>query len=121
MHVYTTYKKIKHGYVSIDPNGSMHLSIPLRKKNDQRFHQLLVAKGKQLLEKHTAKIYLHRWDDEHVSIYGEQIPRHILPKDIEAYLAQRCYDDALPSIEKVSNHIGIPYNKLRIRSLTSKW
>lgn len=49
--IHTIYTNVKHGYVRLLPDGTIKLTIPLRKKNDENFKQQLLKLADKLIKK----------------------------------------------------------------------
>lgn len=117
------YSKTKHAYVRLLPDMTLKLTIPLRKSKDKELENILLEKWKNLLEKHK-KRNIKKFEtltDDFVIIFWEKVFLKDINWDLKKYLMQKLYNESLPILEKYSSELKIPYNKLTIKDLRSKW
>jgi|GEM_PF-1863524 len=116
------YKHVYHGYVRINPDGSLQITIPKRLKGDERCKDELIAKGETLLERYSKKKHIQTHGEDFVMLFGEPVPKDELPphKNLKNYLAETLEEYAKPLLDKYSALIGHGYSKLIIRITHSK-
>ncbi|NDK08331.1 DUF45 domain-containing protein, partial [Candidatus Gracilibacteria bacterium] len=116
------YSKIKHGYVRIDSDGKLKLSIPARLKNDKEFEKKLLDKGKILLDKKEKHkdLKIETVTETHVYIFGEKISKTSLNETSSKILKNFLFDESKKLTDQYSDLLGIPYEKLTIKDLKSK-
>lgn len=117
------YSRNKHAYVRLLPDMTLKLTIPIRKSKDKELENILLEKWKILLEKHKKRNIqkIETITDDFVIIFWEKVSLNIINWDIKKYLTQKLYNESLPILEKYSFELKIPYNKLTIKDLKSKW
>lgn len=117
------YKSIRHGYVRIDGNGEVQISIPARLKNHEAFKNSLIEKWKLLLARYHKKTHILTSDKDSVLLFGEKVPTSdIAPtaKKIPQALKKILEEYAKPVIDKYSEKVGMKHRKLTIRKTKSK-
>lgn len=117
------YSKNKHAYVRVMPDMSLKLTIPSRKLKDKELENILLEKWKLLLQKFENKIskkteYITK---DHVIIFWEKVLISNLPSELNNYLKEKLYFESYNLLEKCSKELNIPFQKLTIKSLKSKW
>lgn len=118
-----SYSSNKHWYVRLSPDGTLKLTIPRRLKNNLEFQQKLLEKWQLLLQKRknsqSSKIV---WiGSEYVSVLGEDIALSSIGGNVESFLLQKLYDIVIPVLEYYSKELWIPFQKLSIKDMKSKW
>lgn len=111
------YKRIRNGYVRINPDGSLQLTIPTRLKHDEKFKNILIAKGELLLKKYNKRTHIQTHGDDFVLLFGEWVLKSDLPphKSLKNYLKETLAEYAKPVLDKYSEMITYPYRKLTVR------
>ena len=117
------YSKTKHAYVRLLPDMTLKLTIPIRKSKDKKLENILLEKWKILVEKYKNKKSqkIETINDDYVLIFWEKVSLNTINWDIKKYLKEKLYNESLPILEKYSSELKIPYNKLTIKDLKSKW
>jgi len=118
-----TYKSIRNGYVRINPDGSLAITIPKRLKNDEKFKNILIQKWEILLKKYNKRTHIQTHGDDFVMLFGELVPKNELPnvKNMKTYLKETLEEYSTSLLDKYSKLIGENYTKLTIRLTHSKW
>lgn len=117
------YSKTKHAYVRIMSDFSLKLTIPTRKSKDKELENILLEKWKKLLERYK-KINTKKEEyitKDYVIIFWEKILTTDISWDINIFLKKKIYIETKEILDKYSDYLQIPYNKLSIKSLKSKW
>ena len=117
-----TYKHIRNGYVKIDTDGSLQITIPTYLRHDEKFKNILITKGETLLKKYNKKTHIQMHGHDFVMLFGELVPKDELPahKNLKTYLKETLTEYAKPLLDKYSQMIGYKYTKLIIRVTHSK-
>ncbi len=114
------YSKIKHGRVKIQTDGSLVLSIPKRLKNNTKFRDELIEKGKLLLKKRKKRQWKKieiQWKNT-VKIWGEDIPLNMVIKD---YLDIEFFNQVESFVDIYCEKLWVKYGKISVKYLKSKW
>lgn len=130
------YKPIRHGYARIDKEGKLLITIPLSKKWNKTFEEILMFKGQELLKRYNKRTHIAPLQEDSILLFGEQVPLEefyaqypqikkkssiwyfspstskILKKILEEY--------ATPIFDLYSKRLGIPYKSIIFRKTTSK-
>lgn len=130
------YKPIRHGYARIDKEGKLLITIPLSKKWNKTFEEILMFKGQELLKRYNKRTHIAPLQEDSILLFGEQVPlkefyaqypqiktkpspvylwpstTKILKKILEEY--------ATPIFDLYSKRLGIPYKSIIFRKTTSK-
>lgn len=127
------YKHIRHGYARIDKDGELLITIPMLKKWDTQFENILIEKGQQLLKRFQKKIHLYPIQKESILLFGEQVPMEDIQKQYikrptkwneklatHKILVKILQEYATPLVEKYSEKVGKDYKKLGCRRTKSK-
>lgn len=116
------YSKIKHGYVRIDSDWKLKLSIPARLKNDKEFEKKLLDKWKILLDKKEKHkdLKIETVTETHVYIFWEKISKTSLNETSSKILKNFLFDESKKLTDQYSDLLWIPYEKLTIKDLKSK-
>ncbi len=117
------YKPIRNGYARINKEGNLVLCIPSRLRNNQKFHQVLLEKGEQLLARYNKRNHVTMVGEEGVVLFGEQVAIEEItpsPKNLHKELKTILYDYAKPLLDKYSNELKIRYISLTIRRVSAK-
>lgn len=116
------YKYMRHGYVRINPDGSLQITIPKRLKGDERFKNDLIKKGEALLKRYSKRTHIQTHGDDFVMLFGELVPKKDLPphKNLKTYLKETLEEYSRPLLDKYSELINHKYHKLIIRVTHSK-
>jgi predicted metal-dependent hydrolase len=122
MDYHITYKHIRNGYVKIDSDGSLQITIPTRLKNDEKFKNALIKKGETLLKRYSKRTHIQCHGDDFVMLFGELVPKSQLPKikNLKTYLQETLAEYSKPLLDKYSQIIDYKYHKLIIRVTHSK-
>ena len=117
-----TYKHIRNGYVRINPDWSLQITIPTRLKHDEKFKNDLIAKGEILLKRYSKRTHIQTHGDDFVMLFGELVPKDELPsyKNLKTYLKETLEEYSRPLLDKYSEIIDHKYHKLIIRITHSK-
>ena len=118
--LHVRYKHIKHGYVRVDAQHNMYLSIPWRKRFDNKFKQRLIEKGKKLIRKQATKHQLNSnsiWSKTFIRGYM-QLSWSELEKDQTLIFV--CLEQSKIRADYYAKQLGVQYKQLRIRKLRSK-
>ena len=117
-----TYKYIRNGYVRINPDGSLAITIPKRLKSDEKFKNSLIEKGEILLKRYSKRNHIQTHGEDFVMLFGELVPKDELPphKNLKAYLKETLEEYSRPLLDKYSEMIDHKYHKLIIRITHSK-
>lgn len=117
------YSKNKHAYVRLLPDMSLKLTIPIKKSKDKELENILLEKWKLLIEKYKNRNVqkIETITDDFVMIFWEKISLNTINWDLKRHLMQKLYMESLPILEKYSSELKIPFNKLTIKDLKSKW
>lgn len=123
MNYHITYKKIKNGWVRLLQDMTLAITIPLRKAHDKAFEKLLIEKWRELIEKHQKKDIkkLSRFIENDVIIFEERVPKESISWDLESHLKTLVMQESKVILDNISKKLGIPYAKLSVKYLTSKW
>lgn len=102
---------------------SVLISVPIRKAHDKAFEKLLLEKWRELIEKREKKEIrkLTAFIDDDVVIFGERVPKDSIAWDMESYLKKILEKEAKIFLDDCSEKLKIPYAKLSIKRLKSKW
>jgi len=113
---------MRHGYVRINPDGSLAITIPKRLKNDESFKNDLIAKGEILLKKYSKRTHIQTHGHDFVMLFGELVPKDELPphKNLKTYLKETLAEYAKDLMDKYSKMIDYSYAKLTIRATHSQ-
>lgn len=130
------YKPIRHGYARIDKEGNLLITIPLSKKWNKTFEEILISKGKKLHERYHKRTHITPIQNESILLFGEQVPIQEFyqqyPKTRKKSSAWNLASFTSKSLKKIleeyatpifdlySKKIWIPYKKINIRKTTSK-
>lgn len=136
------YKSVKNGYARIDKEWKLLITIPLSKKGNKTFEDLLISKGQQLFKRYNKRTHITPIQKESILLFGEQVSieefqkqypqkrtnRSIVPPALGApgsfhrsiILKEILREYATPLFDLYSKKIGIPYKKLNIRKTISK-
>lgn len=116
------YSKIKHGYVRIDRDWKLKLSIPTRLKNDKEFEKKLLDKWQVLLDKQEKHkdLKIETVTENHVYIFWEKISKTCMTETGHKILKKFLYDESKKTLDKYADAIWIQYEKLSIKDLKSK-
>lgn len=117
-----TYKHIRHGYVKIDTDGSLEITIPTALRHNEKFKNILIQKGELLLKKYNKRTHIQTHGDDFVMLFGELVAKSDLPpiKNIKDYFKQTLEEYARPLLDKYAKMIGYTYHKLTIKVTKSK-
>jgi len=122
------YKKVKHGYVRINNDGKLTLTIPNRLKNNEWFKNILLKKWEILLKKMEKKSVLQDVEWDYIFLFGEKIPKNkIITKKtknekifLSKYFKKILYDYSVPILDEMSGKLSKKYTELKIKKLISK-
>ena len=123
------YKNIRNGYARIDKNGELLITIPTRKKNDQKFIDELTKKWEQLLKRYNKHTHIDPIQKDSVLLFGEEVPLEEIYKQYPIKKTEKNHtkilkeilaDYATPIFDEYSKKIGIKYTKLSFRKTSSK-
>jgi len=121
------YKRVKHGYVRINREWVLQITIPKLLQHNQKFKNELIQKAEVLWDRYQKKQKLHTRDEEFVTLFGEKIPRQ------EIFGAKR-YSNATENkkLKKIlleyvtefcdlyAEQLGSSYKNITIRQLKAK-
>lgn len=118
------YKNVKHGRVKIEKDSMVQIIIPYHQKTNQKFHNLLIEKAKQLFLNHIHKrehvvFSTHLWDN--IVIFGEQYNKNNLPSDLETYLSEKLYQESKQILDEYIQKFWIWYHALAIKKVKTYW
>ena len=127
------YKHIRHGYARIDKDGELLITIPMLKKWDKQFENILIEKWQQLLKRFQKKIHLYPIQKDSILLFGEQVPMEDIQKQYVKHpakwneklathkiLVKILEEYATQLVEKYSEKVGKEYRKLGFRRTKSK-
>lgn len=102
---------------------TLAITIPIRKSNDKDFEKLLLQKWFELIEKYKTKniIKLVWFIENDVVIFWERVPIKTISWNIEDYLKNIAFLESKIFLDDISKKLWIPYKKLSVKSLKSKW
>ncbi len=69
------YKKVRHGYVRINNDGRLQITIPTSLQNNKKFEQNLLEKAKLLRSRYQQKQQMHTEDSNSITLFGEKVSR----------------------------------------------
>lgn len=128
-----TYKPIRHGYARIDKDGKLLITIPLSKKWNKTFEDIMITKWQQLLKRYSKHTHIEPIQKETVLLFGEQVPVEDFYKQHKKKLStwnlkpvttkilkEILRDYATPIFDLYSKKLGIPYKNIIFRKTTSK-
>ncbi|MCF7835135.1 M48 family metallopeptidase [Candidatus Gracilibacteria bacterium] len=117
-----SYKKIRHGYVRLSPNGKLSITIPHSLKNDENFKKSLIEKGEKLLSRNKKRIQIQSHTSDSIILFGEEvsIAQFPIPNKPIPYLKSTLHEYIQPIADKYSDLIGKNYKEIKIRKLKSK-
>ena len=118
-----TYSNAKNWWVKLMSDWIIRLTIPYFKSKDKLFEKKLKDKWRILFEKQKNKNLKKIetiWND-YIMIFWEKINLKEIDGDINNYINEKLYNISLPIIEKYSKQLWIPYKKLHIKTLKTKW
>ncbi len=117
------YAKVKHARIRLAQDLSFVLTIPIRKSKDKHLEELLLQKAEKMLEKRKTreKNSLHESGEDYVMIFWEKLDKKILWEDENNFLQEKLREISLPLLEKYSQKLALPYQKLHIKTFKSKW
>ena len=117
------YKPMRNGYVRVNNQWEILISIPNRLKHNEAFKNALLEKGKKLLARHKKKTHILTSDKDHIQIFGEIVPTSdISPtiKKLPAELKKLLEEYSAPILQHYSQALGVKVKKLMIRKTKSK-
>lgn len=116
------YKHTRHGYVRINTDWSLEITIPTYLKNDEKFKNILIKKGETLLKKYNKRTHIQTHGTDFLMLFGELVPKSELPhfKILKTFLKETLEEYAKPLLDKYSELINHKYHKLIIRITHSK-
>jgi len=119
-----SYKKIRHGYVRLSPDGKLNITIPIFLKNDESFKKSLIDKWTKLLSRHRKRTHIQAQTDEHILLFWEEASLSEIgfknPKQQDKYLKETLHEYIKPIVDKYSTLIWKNYKEIKIRKLKSK-
>ena len=74
MQVTINYKKIRNGYVRVQDENTIVLSIPRRLEKNETFKNELIERGKLLLQRYQKKEKIQTNNEGMTTLFGEQVP-----------------------------------------------
>ncbi len=123
------YKPIRNGYVRVNNQGKILISIPHTLKNNEWFKNALLEKGKKLLARHQKKTFILTSDKDRIQIFGEIVPITDFLQQHPTFNAKRATSNVLkeilqeyaePILHHYSQELGVKVRKLIIRKTKSK-
>lgn len=140
-----TYKPIRNGYVRVNNQGQILISIPNKLKHNESFKNALLEKGKKLLARHKKKTFILTSDKDRIQIFGEIVPtsdllvsNSVIPgsrtksaagillkpskkkNHLPDILKRILQEYAEPILQHYSEAVGVKVKKLSIRKTKSK-
>lgn len=118
-----TYSNTKHWWVKLLPDMTLKLTIPHRKSGDKSFENILLEKWKMLIEKYRKRNLskIETITKDYVLIFWEKVDLSGISWDLDNFLKQKLYEISLPILDKYSKDLKIPFNKIYIKNLKTKW
>lgn len=118
-----TYSKARHWYVRLLPDMSLKLTIPNKKSGDKNFENILLEKWKQLLERYKKRnvVKIETNLEGEILLFWELVDLANISWNPDKYLKEIFILETTKLLDKYSSLLGIPYNKLSVRKLKSKW
>lgn len=114
------YSNIKHWRVKINSEWKMIISIPVFKKNDEKFKNELIEKWKQLAKRaNLQKFQIYSQDT--ITIFWEQIKKDTIKWDIKKYLKNLLLQEVKYILDKYCWLMKKKYDKITIKNFKSKW
>ncbi len=118
------YKYIRHGYARIDKDGKLLITIPLSKKWNKEFEQILISKWQQLLKRYNKRTHITPIQEDSIMLFGEQVSKKQLMKKhkwtIKNITKEILRDYATPLFDIYSKKLWAPYKKITLRKTISK-
>jgi len=125
------YKAVKHAYIKIDRNGIVKITIPRFVLHKKHYEEQLIQKAEQMRNKSQNKILnkIQRWTDEHLLIFGEEVPRKEVNITGDSHKTQKSYAKIGKKIlleyitdqaQKYAKTIGYEYADIKIKLLRSR-
>lgn len=130
-----SYKKVRHGYVRLSPDGKLSITIPNSLKNNESFKSNLIEKWKILLAKYQKRIHIKSKTSDHILLFWEEVsiqelssfckggdwkPEDLNKRKTDNYLKSTLHEYIQPIADKYSNLIWKSYKEIKIRKLKSK-
>lgn len=117
------YSKARHWYVRLMPDMSLKLTIPHKKSGDKNFENILLEKWKQLFERYKKRnvVKIEANFEWKILIFWELIDLVDITWNPDKYLKETFILESTKLLDKYSQLLWIPYHKLSVRKLKSKW
>lgn len=132
-----SYKKIRHWYVRLSPNGKLNITIPNFLKNDENFKKNLIEKWSKLLSRYHKRVHIKSQTSDSILLFWEEVSIQSLPdkgggprqsrgggfvkKQQDSYLKNTLHEYIQPIADKYSQLIWSSYKEIKIKKLKSKW
>lgn len=114
------YSKTKHWRVRINSEWKMIITIPIFKKNDEKFKNELIERWKQLAKRaNLQKIQTSSQDK--ITIFWEQIEQTSIDWDLKKYLKELLLQETKYILDKYCWLIKKNYDKINVKKFKSKW
>jgi len=99
-------------------NGEFLFSIPIKKANDEKLLQTLVAKAEEFKQRKMNKKRQEIKEEEgnYIIIFGEKIEKQKIKEDLHKYLEALLSKESREFLKKYSKKLNVSYQKLTLKS-----